>query len=78
MVTLSQIVEEEKGLVLDYWSTKGATKFVDLLNGFCKWRQVFDASRDRVTTIPLEYRVISIQCRILSVVISRTVKLICT
>ena len=76
MVTLSQIVEEEKGLVFDDWPTDSSTKFVNLLNSFCKRRQVRNPARDCVTTISLENRVISIQRRILSIVITRAVKLV--
>ena len=78
MVTLTQVVKKEERLVLDNWTTDGASKLVDLLHGFGEGSKIRNTFSDCVTTISLENRMISIQRRILSVVISRTVKLICT
>ena len=92
MVALAQVIKEEESAIralpdrvpalTETWQSQRTTdreaKFMNLLHGFRQWRQVCDASRDCVATISLENRVISIQRRILSVVISRTVKLICT
>src|SRR5205807_6900730 len=76
MIALSEIVKEEKCLVLDDRAANSAAKFMNLLNGFGKWTQVSDAAINRIATISFQNRMVSIERRILAVVITRAVKLI--
>ena len=76
MVALAQVIEEEKGPILDDWTTNRPAVLMNLLNRFGEGSQIRHPTRDRVSTIALEHRMIRVEPGILAVVITRAVELV--
>src|SRR5262249_29731869 len=78
VIALSQIVEEEERSVFNDGPTNRTAKLMYLLDGFCERRQIGYASRNCIRSVPFQLRVVSVECGVLTVVITRAVKLIGT
>ena len=73
VVALSQIIVKEEGAILEDRAADCAAELMNLLNGFIRDEAV--AATDSQSAITFEYRVKSIERRVLAVVVERPVKL---